>query len=110
MLEDESLLTRLQTHDEQALEYLIEQYGGFVLATIRAVGRGVLNSADVEEIAAQTFLKLWGAAAKIDLKKGTIKSYLGAVARNTAQSGTQFEAVFSRGGRLPFCGRSTTLP
>ena len=86
MLEDESLLTRLQTHDEQALEYLIEQYGSFVLATIRAVGRGVLNSADVEEIAAQTFLNLWNAAAKIDLEKGTIKSYLGAVARNTARS------------------------
>ncbi|BFJ84065.1 hypothetical protein Ruko_04820 [Ruthenibacterium sp. TH_2024_36131] len=85
-MEKETLLVQLQKRDEAALEELIEQYGGWVTATVRAAGAGLLEAPDVEEAAAETFLKLWNAASNIDLAKGSLKSYLGAVARNEARS------------------------
>ena len=85
-MEDDFLLLRLKQRDEQALAQLLDQYGGFVLACVRAAGVGLLSEADVEEAAADAFLKLWHSAGNITPEKGTLKSYLGAVARNEARS------------------------
>ena len=85
-MEEKELLVRLQRQDEQALSDLMEQNGGYVLATVRAAGAGILSGADVEEVAAEVFLKIWNAAKNIDPEKGTLKSYLGAMARNEARS------------------------
>ena len=80
------MLARLQHKDEKALAQLIDQYAGYVLATVRAAGAGVLTEADLEEAAADTFVKLWGAAAGVRPEKGGLKAYLGAIARNEARS------------------------
>ena len=57
-MEERFLLARLQHKDEKALAQLIDQYAGYVLATVRAAGAGVLAEADLEEAAADTFVKL----------------------------------------------------
>lgn len=85
-LEDERLLMRLQKRDERALEELIDRYGGFVLSVIRAAGAGLLSTEDIEELAAEAFLKLWNSVQNIEPKKGSLKNYLGAIARNEARS------------------------
>lgn len=85
-MEEHFLLARLQHKDEKALAQLIDQYAGYVLATVRAAGAGVLAEADLEEAAADTFVKLWGAAASVRPEKGGLKAYLGAIARNEARS------------------------
>lgn len=41
---------------------------------------------DVEEAAADAFVKLWQAAGRLDAAKGTLKSYLSAICRNEARS------------------------
>lgn len=85
-MEDVELLRRIQKREEHALELLMDQYGGFVLSVVRAAGRDVLSASDVEETAAEAFLNLWNAASNVDVKKGTLKAYLGSIARNAARS------------------------
>ncbi len=85
-MDNERLLEGLQKQEEQALRQAVEQYGGYAAAVARAAGAGALNDEDVEEAAAEAFVKLWRGAWRIDLRKGTLKAYLGAVCRNEARS------------------------
>ena len=63
----------------------IRQYGGYAAAVVRAAGPG-LSAQDVEEAAADAFVKLWQAASRLDPGKGTVKNYLAAICRNEARS------------------------
>ena len=85
-MDDEGLLEGLQKQDEQALRRAIETYGGYAAAAVRAAAGGALRDEDVEEAAAEAFVKLWRGAWRIDPRKGTLKAYLGAVCRNEARS------------------------
>lgn len=84
-VEEQKLLLGLQQKEEQALEECVWQYGAYAAAVVRAAGPG-LSLQDVEEVAAEAFVKLWQAADRLDVSKGTLKSYLGAVCRNEARS------------------------
>lgn len=84
-VEEQKLLLGLQQKEEQALEECVRQFGAYAAAVVRAAGPGLLPQ-DVEEVAAEAFVKLWQAAARLDGSKGTLKSYLGAVCRNEARS------------------------
>ncbi len=84
-MEDKDLLTGLQQKDEQVLAACIRQYGGYAAAVVRAAGPG-LSAQDVEEAAADAFVKLWQAASRLDPGKGTVKNYLAAICRNEARS------------------------
>ena len=79
------MLAGLQKKDEQALAACIRQYGAYAASVVRAAGPG-LSAQDVEEAAAEAFVKLWQAAERLDLAKGALKSYLAAVCRNEARS------------------------
>ena len=85
LVEDKKLLLGLQQKEEQALAECVRQYGAYAAAVVRAAGPG-LSPQDVEEAAAEAFVKLWQSAARLDGAKGTLKSYLGAVCRNEARS------------------------
>ena len=84
-MEDKDLLTGLQQKDEQVLAACIRQYGGYAAAVVRAAGPG-LSAQDVEEAAADAFVKLWQSASRLDPGKGTVKNYLAAICRNEARS------------------------
>lgn len=84
-MEDRQMLLGLQKHDEQALAACIRQYGAYAASVVRATGPG-LSPQDVEETAAEAFVKLWQAADRLNLAKGTLKSYLAAICRNQARS------------------------
>ena len=85
-LEERFLLARLQHKDEKAPAQLIDQYAGYGWPPCARRGAGVLAEADLEEAAADTFVKLWSAAASVRPEKGGLKAYLGAIARNEARS------------------------
>lgn len=84
-VEEQALLLGLQRQEEQALADCVRQYGAYAAAVVRAAGPG-LPAQDVEEAAAEAFVKLWQAASRLDGSKGTLKSYLAAVCRNEARS------------------------
>lgn len=79
-MEEAKLLRRLRRGDQRALEQAIRQYSGYVMTVIRNRSRGLLSPEDQEEIASDVFLVLWQRAEEIHAP--TLRSYLGAVARN----------------------------
>lgn len=81
-LDDKEQLKLIETSPSDGIKQVILQYGGLMKAiTIRV---GVENTQDQEECIADTFTKLWQSIEKIDLSKGTLKSYLSMIGRNTA--------------------------
>lgn len=73
----------LQEDPNRGIEAAIRQYGGLCKRVIvRILGEG----GDAEECLADTFAALWRHAQNFDPQTGSLKSYLAAIARNTAVS------------------------
>lgn len=84
MVDEEKLLRHLQEKRKHSIERAIEIYTPYVSTVIyNAVGNS-LSHEDVEEAVADVFISLWKNANYIDLGKGTMRSYIAAVARNSA--------------------------
>ena len=77
---NEQLLRRLREKDQQALEILMRKYQRYVHTVIVNVLGRAGNSADVEELIADTFCSVWFHAESIR----DLKAYLGSTARNRA--------------------------
>lgn len=84
MADEKKLLLRLKNKEAKAIEEAIEIYTPH-LATVlyNMVGSRIFKE-DVEEIVSDVFIVLWQNADYIDLEKGTVKSYIVAMARNFA--------------------------
>ncbi|MBQ8134842.1 MAG: sigma-70 family RNA polymerase sigma factor [Clostridia bacterium] len=78
----DKLVRKLQRHDENAFEEIMNQYARFVTAIIYHVSKGTLTKEDIEETAADVFVTLWNNAEKV--QEGKLKSYLGCIARTRA--------------------------
>ena len=83
-MRDAALLDRLQRKDQDALEQLSERYRSYVCTVLSNMIQGVGAWADVEELCSDVFLTLWQHAAEV--KAGSLKPWLGTVARNRAKS------------------------
>ena len=84
MVDEAKLLRRLRAGDVRALEQAVTVYTPYLSTAIyRAVG-GALSREDVEELLSDAFVCLWERAGGIDPEKGSLRSYLAAVARNGA--------------------------
>ncbi len=84
-MEDEvKLLARLRSRERNSIDDAIDIYTPYLSTVLyNMVGNG-LSKEDIEEIVSDVFVALWKNAEKIDLQKGTIRSYIAAVARNFA--------------------------
>ncbi|MDR3308043.1 MAG: sigma-70 family RNA polymerase sigma factor [Coriobacteriales bacterium] len=81
--DEQRLLKALRRQEPCALQDAIAQYGGYVTAVAqRTLGR-LSTQEDVEEVASDTFIALWGKAAELR-PNSNLKAWLGVVARNTA--------------------------
>ena len=79
---DGKALKQLQAGDQQAVEWFIERYSGYVGAVVNSILQGKMSQADVEEVTADVFVTLWKSAQK--LVPLNLKGYLSRVARSLA--------------------------
>ncbi len=83
-MREAALLERLRRQDQDALDELTARYRSYVCTVLSNMLRGVGGWADVEELCADVFLALWQHAGEV--REGSLKPWLGTVARNRAKS------------------------
>ena len=81
-MDEGKILKRLKAGDEAALGWFIERYTGYVSSIVHSLIGQALGQGDIEEITADVFLALWESREKV--RPGKVRSWLSAVARNTA--------------------------
>ena len=84
MADEARLLKQLKNKNDKAIESAIELYTPYVSTVLYNIAGASLMREDIEEIISDVFISLWQNADKIDLQKGTIRSYIAATARNYA--------------------------
>ncbi len=77
------ILRRLRRKEPRGLETAMAQYTGYVSRVVWNILGQAMTAADAEEVAADVFVALWEQAG--DVQPGKLKSWLAAVARNTAR-------------------------
>lgn len=80
-LSDEALLALVARGEEEALEALLDRYGGVFLALARRLG---LDGATAEDVVQEAFLRIWRGAASFDPRRASAKAWLLSVAHYTA--------------------------
>ena len=84
MVDESKLLMQLQKQHKHSINQAIQIYTPYLSTVLyNMVGNG-LPKEDIEEIVSDVFIMLWKKAGYIDLSKGTLRSYIGATARNLA--------------------------
>jgi len=78
---DRVLLDRLRAGDEQALEAIFGQFGGYVFGLLRRVS-GSTQAA--EDLTQDVFTHLWLHPFDVDPERGSIRTFLGVVAHRRA--------------------------
>lgn len=78
---DAALVRRLKARDPQAMADLYDRFGRLVYALIYRVVR---NSAVAEDLAQETFLRIWNRVHGFDEEKGVLSPWLLTIARNRA--------------------------
>ncbi|MGL5677475.1 MAG: RNA polymerase sigma factor [Cellulosilyticaceae bacterium] len=81
-MDDQTLLMGISKGDEASYLELVQKYSRYVAAVCIRVAKGQLQKEDVEEISADVFVKVWELGIRIQPIDGSIKHYLGVMARN----------------------------
>ena len=84
MTDEAELLQRLRNREKNSIDEAIQIYTPYLSTVLYHMAGNSLPKGDIEEIVADVFIVLWKNAGRIDLQKGTLRSYLAAVARNFA--------------------------
>ena len=84
MTDEEELLQRLRNREKNSIDEAIRIYTPYLSTVLYHMAGNSLPKEDIEEIVADVFVVLWNNTGRIDLQKGTLRSYLAAVARNFA--------------------------
>ena len=84
MTDEEELLQRLRNREKNSIDEAIRIYTPYLSTVLYHMAGNSLPKEDIEEIVTDVFVVLWKNAERIDLQKGTLRSYLAAVARNFA--------------------------
>jgi RNA polymerase sigma-70 factor (ECF subfamily) len=86
MVKEQIILEKLQKQKSGALDEAIEQYTPYVSVIVYNIIGRVMTREDVEEVVSSVFISLWRHSAGFDGDKGSVRSYLGATARNHAKN------------------------
>ena len=84
MVDEAKLLMRLKNKDENSINQAIELYTPYISTVLYNMSGKSLSKEDTEEIIADVFISLWNNAERVNLEKGTLRSYIAASARNFA--------------------------
>ena len=82
-LPDDRLLELLRTAPSEGMEALLAQYTGLVWTIVH---QKLTDVEDVKECVNDVFLEFYRQREQVDLRKGSVSSYLGIIARNQAVS------------------------
>lgn len=80
-VEDEDLIARMAARDPTALAALYDQYDRLVFSFVFHI---LNDAAAAEEVTQDVFLRAWEAAAKFQVGRGRVSSWLLAIAHNRA--------------------------
>ncbi|MGM0340641.1 RNA polymerase sigma factor [Enterococcus sp. AZ007] len=81
-MEDLELLQRIEQHDEEALEILMDRYSKLLwVVSLSILGKNH-DPQDIEEIVSDAFLRIWKAPTKYQPKRGSFKNYLILITRS----------------------------
>ena len=93
-MEDLEILARLREQRQEGLDGLMDRYGGLIWYIVRGI---LADSREQEECVSDIQLKLWQEAERFDSERGTLSTWLTAIARNTALN--RLKALQRREGR-----------
>lgn len=85
-MQDQQLITRLQTQDRAAIGDLYDAYGGALFGVVLRI---VQQRELAEQVLQDTFVKAWRYGASYDASKGRLFTWLLNIARNTAIDATR---------------------
>ena len=86
MANEEKLLIGLKKRKHGSLEKAIELYTPYVTVVVYNTIGAAMPKEDIEEVVSDAFLSLWKSAETLDAGKGSIRTYLAAIARNLAKN------------------------
>lgn len=85
-MDEQKLLINLKKGKRGSLEKAIDIYAPYVnVITYNIIG-SIMTKEDIEEVISDVFISLWKHADSLDINKGNIRAYLGAIARNCAKN------------------------
>lgn len=82
-MEDAVLIAALQNQAPEAMEQLLDRYGGLLRYVIGGILR---HPEEIEDCFSEVSLTLWQKIGSFDPQRGSLSAWLTAVARNTAVS------------------------
>ncbi|MDF2984614.1 MAG: sigma-70 family polymerase sigma factor [Eubacterium sp.] len=86
MINEAKILANLREKKRGSLEKLIDIYTPYISVIVYNIIGRVMTNEDIEEVISDAFISLWKHADAIDSEKGSIRTYLGAIARNCAKN------------------------
>ena len=86
MTNEDKLLAGLKKRKHGSLEKAIDLYTPYVTVVVYNIIGAAMTKEDIEEVVSDVFLALWKSASALECEKGSIRSYLAAIARNLAKN------------------------
>jgi RNA polymerase sigma-70 factor (ECF subfamily) len=86
LVKEDNILEKLKKQKRGALDEAIEQYTPYVSVIVYNIIGRIMTREDIEEVVSSVFVSLWRNSAELDGDKGSMRSYLGAAARNHAKN------------------------
>lgn len=83
-MEDDLIIKRLQRQDMATYEEVIQTYSAYVSSIVYSRIGNSMTKEDLEEVVSDVFFSLWQQRKKLNVNQGTVKNYLGILARNMA--------------------------
>lgn len=81
-MNDTTMMAMLNDDEELWYSALIDRYSRYVTAIISGISRGALTDADIEEVAADVFFKIW--LKRDQIRAESLKAFLAQVTRSTS--------------------------
>ncbi len=94
MVDERKLLEKLKKKDVRMLDRAMKIYTPYLSTVLYNMAGSRLSKEDGEEIIADVFITLWKNADYINMEKGSVRSYIAAVARNLALRRINKECIY----------------
>lgn len=73
---EEIIVTKLKNKEEEALEWLMDEYASLVYFLLHRMVGLIASKEDLEELSSEVFIRVWNEIESYDASKGTLKTYL----------------------------------